>query len=127
MNGGAISDIQARRTEMKKMTTVTAINGIDRSVGGSITSPNGDTLRRWTIALFVSAVLGGVSGLGGLTVGFLTMAELVAPSTNLYTISTVLIGASFLLFGLASHCLDKAEVADKAIRLEYARQHGLKD
>lgn len=109
------------------MTTVTAINKIDRGLTDSSITPIQQSLRRWTTGLFVSAMLGAVSGLVGLTIGFLTIGELIVPSTSLYTVSAVLIGASFILFGLAAHCLDKADGADKAIRLEYCRQHGLKD
>ena len=113
--------------EMKKMTTATAINNIDRSFADASSTQTQESFRRWTAALFVSAVLGGVSGLSGLTIGVLTIGELIVPSTNLYTIGTVLIGASFIFFGLAAHCLDKSDAADKAIRLEYCRQNGLKD
>lgn len=109
------------------MTTITAINEISGSLAMGNTTPLQQSLRRWNVGLFVSAVLGAVSGLVGLTIGFLTLLELVVPSTTLYTISTVLIGASFVLFGLAAHCLDRADAADQAVRLEYCRQHGLKD
>lgn len=118
--------IEPRPEEMEKMTTVTAIN----KIGGSLANRNTavrQSRRRWTAGLFVSAVLGAVSGLVGLTIGFLTLVELFVPSTILYTSGTVLIGASFILFGLAAHCLDKVAEADKAIRLEYCRQHGLRD
>ena len=110
---------------MKTMTTATAINNVERSLADSGAMPIRQSIQRWTAGLFVSAVFGAISGLGGLTLGFLTMSELVRPSTNLYTMSTLLIGASFILFGLAAHCLDKRDAADKANRLEYCRQHGL--
>jgi hypothetical protein len=122
--------LTTRPMEMKKMTTVTAISEIDRGLADSSTNSTTliqQSIKHWTAGLFVSAVLGGVSGLGGLTLGFLTIGELIAPSMGLYMTGTVLLGASFLLFGLAAHCLDKADAADKAIRLEYCRQHGLKD
>lgn len=109
------------------MTTVTAINKIGGSLANGNTTRMRQSLRRWNAGLFVSAVLGALSGLVGLTIGFLTLLELVVPSTTLYATGTVLIGASFILFGLAAHCLDKADGADKAIRREYCRQHGLKD
>lgn len=107
------------------MTTATAINKIGFDDGNM--TPMQRSLRRWNARLFVSAFFAIVSGLGGLTIGFLSTVELVVPSTTHYTIGTVLIGASFILFGLAAHCLDKADAADKAIRLEYCRLHGLKD
>jgi hypothetical protein len=119
--------IGARPMEMKKMTTVTAINNVDHGLtdGGPITMQQ--SLRRWNTGLFVSGALGAISGLIGLMIGFLTLIELFAPTTKVYTIGTVLIGASFILFGLAAHCLDRVDATDKAIRLEYCRQHGLKD
>ena len=119
--------MNARPMEMKKMTTVTAMNKIGGSMVDSDATTMQQSLRRWSAGLFVSAVLGAVSGLVGLTMGFLTLLELFVPTTTLYTVSTVLIGASFILFGLAGHCLDKTDAADKAIRLEYCKQHGLKD
>src|SRR5687767_8575791 len=103
------------RMEMKKMTTVTAINNIDSSFADTRSTPTQQSFRRWTAGLFVSAVLGGVSALIGLAVGVLTIGELIVPSTSLYTIGTILIGASFIFFGLAAHCLDKSDAADKAI------------
>ncbi len=117
--------IAARRKGMKKMTTATAINNIDSGVTNASPITLQQSLRRWNTGLFVSGGLGAVSGLVGLMIGFLTLIEQFAPTTKIYTIGTVLIGASFILFGLAAHCLDRADATDKAIRLEYCRQHGL--
>ena len=109
------------------MTSVTAINKIEgRSADTSVTLTR-QNLRRWTVASFASAALGGLSGIAGFVIGLLTVGGLTVPSTTLYTIGTVLIGASFILFGLAAHCLDKLDIADGAIRLEYCRQNGLED
>jgi hypothetical protein len=119
--------IDKRPKEMKRMTTVTAIDEIGGSLLDRSTTPAQQSLRRWNAGVFVLAVLGAVSGLVGLTIGFLTLLEIFVPSTTLYTISTVLLGASFILFGLAAHCIDRADAADKAMRLEYCRQHGLTD
>ena len=109
------------------MTTITSISNIGHGVSDSDTNAAEKSLRRWNAGLFASAVLGAVSGLVGLTIGFLTLIELLVPTHNLYAIGTILIGASFVLFGLAAHCLDRAGAVDKAIRLEYCRQHGLRD
>ena len=106
---------------------MTAINNTENIPADSDSTTAPETFRHWTAGLFVSALFGTLSGLGGLTLGFLTFIGLILPSTSLYTTSTLLIGASFVLFGLAAHCIDKADAADKAIRLEYCRQHGLKD
>lgn len=109
------------------MTTATAINDIGRGQSGQNLTTLQKALRKWNTSLFILAFLGVVSAVGGLTTGFLTMTELIVPTTALYTTSTLLIGASFVFFGFAAHCLDKADGADKAIRLEYCRQHGLQD
>ena len=108
------------------MTSVSAIDNVERSLGDSMTTPAQNGRRRWNAGSFVSAFFGFVCGLGGLTIGFLTVSELTVPSTGLYTSGTVLIGTSLILFGLAAHCLDKADAADKAMRLERCRQQGLK-
>lgn len=84
-------------------------------------------LRRWTAALFVFVVLAVVSGLGGLAIGVLSLSGLIGAGTSVSTLGTILIGVSFPNFFLAAHCLDKAEAARKAIRLEYCRQHGLQE
>jgi hypothetical protein len=123
----ATISIGARPMEMKKMTTVTTINNIDRALADTLPTATQQSLRRWNSGLFVSGVFGAVSGLVGLMIGFLALIQVFVPSTSLYTISTVLIGSSFILFGLAAHCLDRADATDKAIRLEYCRQHGLSD
>jgi hypothetical protein len=113
---------------MKKMTTVTGFMNINRDVADDSMPPAKQKLRRWVEGLFVSAFFGAFSGLAGLTIGFLSLSELIVPSTSLYTISTVLIGASFILFGLAAHCLDKTDAAEKAIRMEeYSQPRGPKD
>lgn len=106
---------------------ITVMDRSDQRIAGSVAAPIPRTLRRWTAGLFVSVILGAMSGLAGLVTGFLTLTGIVTPSTALYTTGTVLLGASFVLFGLAAHCLDKADAADKAMRLEYCRQHGLQD
>lgn len=109
------------------MTTVTAINNIDSGFTDTDTTPTQQSFRRWTAGLVVSAVFGGIFGLSGITLGVLTLGALVPTTTSIYTIGTVLIGTSFILFGLGAHCLDKSEAADEARRLEYCRSNGLKD
>jgi hypothetical protein len=107
--------------EIKEMTTFTGFNDIERSVAPSHTTPTRESMRHWIAGLFVSALLGGIAGLG-----FLMFLGFIAPMTSGYTVATVLIGVSFIFFGLAAHCLDKSDAADKALRLEYCRQRGLK-
>ena len=106
---------------------VTALNNTASSLTDVRMAPIPQTFQHWTAALFVSAILGAVSGLLGLALGFLTVAGLIVPTTSLYATATLLMGVSFILFGLAAHCLDKADAADKAIRLDYCRQNGMKE
>jgi hypothetical protein len=105
----------------------TSINEVEGGFHDFAGRPLKSSLRRWNVGLFISTLFGLVFGLGGLTIGFLTISELLSSSTTLYVISTLFIGASFVLFGIAAHCLDRVDAADKAIRLEYCRQHGLSD
>jgi hypothetical protein len=112
---------------MKKMTTVIAVNEIEHGMTSTTMTSIERSLKRWTAGLFLSAILAAVSGLAGFTIAVMTFGGYVVPHTNLYALGTVFIGVSFILFGLAAHCLDKAAAADKAIRLEYSRKHGLKD
>lgn len=107
------------------MTNATAINSIGPELACSDNSTLQRSLRRWTAALFTTAIFGAVSGLVGLAVGIVTFLELVAPSTALYTTSTFLIGASFILFGLTAHCVDRVDAFDKELRLEYCRYRSL--
>lgn len=109
------------------MTTFTAFNKMDSTLSANFATPTEDSVRRWTAGLFISVIIGAASGLGGLVLGFLTLFGVLQPSTGTYTTNTMLIGAAFIFFGLAAHCLDKAAAAEKAIRLEYCRQHGMKD
>lgn len=111
---------------MKKMNAI-AIPQITGVMTASEDTLLRRSLRRWTAGLFVSAILGAVSGLGGLAIGAMSLVGLVSPGTELSTLGTVFVAASFPLFGFAAHCLDKASAADKAIGLEYYKQQGLKD
>jgi hypothetical protein len=104
---------------------VTAIREIDGDLIDPVSSSRRQSVRVWTMALFLSVITGSITGLAGLAIAFVTLSGLIAPRTTIYTISTLLIGASFILFGLAAHCLDKEDAADKASRLDYCRQHGL--
>ena len=91
------------------------------------TTPLHISLKRWNVSLFLSALAGVVSGVGGIAIGFLAFGELISPSAGVYTKSAILVGSSFILFGFAAHCLDEAEAVNKAMRLDYCLQNGLKD
>ncbi|HUR98908.1 MAG TPA: hypothetical protein VMZ26_12650 [Pyrinomonadaceae bacterium] len=105
---------------------VTAINEVERGLSDIDATQLKSALKRWSVGLFISALLGVASGLGGLVIAFLAMSDLIRVSSGAYTTSAILVGASFILFGVGAHCLDMADAADKAIRLETCRQNGLK-
>ena len=113
----------ARASDMK----ATALSSIRSGTAGFTIGPRSSAIQRWTAALFVLAIFGCLAGLGGFCLWLLSMIGLIAATTNLYTVGTLLIGASFVLFGLSAHCLDRVDAADKSIRVEYCRQHGLGD
>ena len=83
--------------------------------------------RRWRAGLGIAAVAGTGAGTAGLGLTFLSALGATPLTTRLYTITTLLIGASFVLFGIAAHCFDRADAEDRALRIEYCRRHGLKD
>jgi hypothetical protein len=80
-------------------------------------------LTQWTIGVFASFAVAATAGLAGFA--FLTLSQFGVGSagSTLSTIGAVLMIASFLLFFLGAHCLDKADAADKAIRRELGREH----
>ena len=82
-----------------------------------------DRLRRWTAGLFISAIAGGLSGLIGLVMSGAAELGVVEHTDKAYAAGTLLIGASFLLFGLAAHCADKRQETEKALRFEAYRRH----
>lgn len=122
-----MTQIEQTPPGMEKMTTATAIPHIGRQISSLPRTRLERSLRSWNIALFISALLGAVSGLGGLVIGFISLVGLTDREQGLSILGTLLIVASFPLFILAAHCLDKTGEIDKAIRLEYCRQHGLND
>lgn len=82
---------------------------------------------RWQAALFTSAALGVFSGLAGLIISGLSLLSFFKDSKEIGNAGACLIVAAFPLMMLTAHCLDKIYAADKAIRLDYCRRHGLKD
>lgn len=82
---------------------------------------------RWTAALFISAVLGVSSGLTGLIISGLSLSGFLENTGGIRSLGSWLVAAAFPLLMLVAHCLDKIGAADKAIKLEYCRQHGFKD
>jgi hypothetical protein len=113
---------------METTTMDIAINEREHfPVDRGATTPLQRSLKRWNVGLFLSALSGVLSGLGGIAIGALAAGELILPSAGFYTASAILVGSSLILFGFAAHCLDKAEAVNKAMRLEYCRRNGLKD
>ncbi len=86
-----------------------------------------DNLRsRWIAVLLVSAVLGVAAGLAGLLFSSVTWFFNDA-TKGVAELGTILVVAFFPLLMLAAHSLDKIREAEKALRLDYCRRHGLKD
>ena len=105
--------------EDEVMATASASKGTDYESADLIRETSLQrSLRRWNVGLCVLAFIGAATALGGLTIGFITLSELAAASTKLYTCAAILIGCSFVSFGLAAHCLDKGDALDKQVRLE---------
>lgn len=82
---------------------------------------------RWIRVMYVSVVGGVLSNLMGLVMSGLALIGALEQTPVFKTIATLMIAASFPLLFLAAHSMDKADAADKAIRREYCRQHGMKD
>lgn len=73
-------------------------------------------LMRWNWAFVFSAVLGGITGLAGTTIGMLSLLRLLSDHQKNDNFGTVLLVAAFPLLVFAAHCLDKAHETEKAIR-----------
>ena len=84
-------------------------------------------LTRWTAGVFASFAVALTTGLAGFAFLILSQFGVGSAGSTLSTIGAVLMIASFLLFFLGAHCLDRADAADKAIRREFCREHGLDD
>lgn len=85
-----------------------------------------DNLRsRWIAVLSVSAVLGVAAGLAGLMFSSVTWFFNDA-TKGVAELGTILVVAFLPLLMLAAHSLDKIREAEKALRLDYCRRHGLK-
>lgn len=76
-------------------------------------------LRRWTTGLLVSSIVGTLAGLNGLAIAAVTLLESPGQWSLLSALGTALLAATFPLFFLAAHCLDKIDQTKNAIGLEY--------
>jgi hypothetical protein len=88
-------------------------------------SPHHQSTRVWQGAFLLSGFLGIGSGIAGLIYSFESLSGFVDSRLSIF--GTILIAAMFPLLILAAHCLDKIGEANRASRLKYCRQHGLKD
>ena len=112
---------------MNKAITASITDRIHYDTTDREATPSRRTLRRWNTGLLTAAVLGILTAMSGLVLGILTIGGYIDPGTGPYTTGVMLVGASFIFFGLAAHCLDKSDAVDKAIRQEYCKKHGLED
>ena len=83
------------------------------------------SLDRWKRTLCVSAVLGGIWGVVGMTLGLLSLLGLLKVDGWLDDLGTVSLVVAFPLIILAAHSLDKAYEIDKAMTIEYCRHTGM--
>ena len=81
--------------------------------------------RFWSAALFLTGSLGIAAGVVGVVIGIEGVAGFA--NDRLAAWGTGLIAAMFPLLMLAAHCMDKIGEANRAIRLEYCRRHGMRD
>lgn len=84
-------------------------------------------LRRWRLILIASAVSGGLSWIGGMAIGLLSLVGELNTHPRIDRFGTVLLVAAFPLIILAAHCLDRAHEVEKAITIEYCRRTGMPD
>ena len=78
----------------------------------------------WFALMLVSGAAAGGAGITGL---ILAAVAWEFPGSSLPLAATFLIAVSFPLFFLMAHCMDKIGKIEKAIRLEYCRQNGLRN
>jgi hypothetical protein len=83
--------------------------------------------KRWMAIVFLSGTLGVGSGLLGLTLSGLTWFGFSDYAAGFGHLGNWMIAVFIPMMILASHALDKAGQARKAIRIAHAKKHGLKD
>ncbi len=81
--------------------------------------------KRWMHALFVSSILGIVSGITGFVISALSLFGFLAEKHNVSRFGTWLIVAVFPLMILAANCLDKIGAINKAERIERCKRQGM--
>jgi hypothetical protein len=85
------------------------------------------TQKRWIAVLFISGATGFLSGLSGIALMALSLFGVSDRLSGLGHIGGWLFAAFLWLLVVAAHAIDKADQAEKAIRLNYCRMHGLKE
>jgi hypothetical protein len=78
----------------------------------------------WFALMLISGATAVGAGITGLAVGSVAWEF---PGSGLSPAATILLAISFPFFFLMSHCMDKIGEIEKAIRLNYCRQNGLRD
>lgn len=81
----------------------------------------------WITALFISSTLGVLMGLFGLVINGLSSFGFLANDQRIGQLGIWLIVVTFPLAAFTAHCLDKIDEANKTIRIEYCRKHGMND
>ncbi|MBV9215646.1 MAG: hypothetical protein JO053_05670 [Acidobacteria bacterium] len=83
------------------------------------------SLRRWTYALLASGAIGAFAGVTGLAMNALFVLGFAENRGPMGLLGVWLLVAAFPMLWLTSHCLDRVDSIDKAIRLERCRRTGL--
>jgi len=115
----------ARLQELKNMATEVFATIAGRAVSYDQNDLLHQRKRRWTTAFMISTALGTLAGGSGLGVNALFLVQLIQDQGPIRSLSTLLLVIAFPLLYLGAHCLDKADMAERAIRREYCRKHGL--
>ena len=85
------------------------------------------SLERWKRALVISIVLGGFFGVVGMTLGMMSLLEMLGAYRFLDSLGTAFLVIAFPLVVFAAHCLDKAHEIEKVVATEYCRRTGIVD
>jgi hypothetical protein len=81
--------------------------------------------QRWTNALFISSILGIGLGFTGLVISGLSFFGFLAGNQGIGRLGTWMVVIVFPLMAFAAHCLDKADEAEKAFRIERCKRQGM--
>jgi hypothetical protein len=85
------------------------------------------SLRRLSMALFVSAITAILTGVTGLILAAASLLHFISPYGGLGIIGTILLVVTFPLLIFQAHCLDKIEDTNRAQRMASYKRRVLSD